>query len=81
MEHSNNPYDPNNPYPPQDDKLGTPLTIVSFCLPIVGAILYFVHRTKSPAKAKTACYAALAGFAVGIVLQLIMYGTGMSGRY
>lgn len=59
------------PEPQPEEKLGTPLTIVSFCFPIVGAILYFVNKDKAPAKAKTACYAALAGFGVGLVVRLI----------
>ena len=56
---------------PQEEKLGLPLTIVSFCFPIVGAILFFVNKSKSPAKANTACYAALAGLAVGIVIRVL----------
>jgi hypothetical protein len=56
---------------PQEEKLGLPLTIVSFCFPIVGAILFFVNKGKSPAKANTACYAAVAGLAVGILLRVI----------
>ena len=52
------------------EELGIPLTIVSFCFPIVGAILYFVHKGKSPDKANTACYAALAGLAVGILIRV-----------
>ncbi|MFL5746100.1 MAG: hypothetical protein ACJ751_15605 [Niastella sp.] len=56
---------------PQEEKLGLPLTIVSFCFPIVGAILFFVNKSKSPAKANTACYAALAGLGVGIVIRVL----------
>ena len=56
---------------PQEEKLGVPLTIVSFCFPIVGAILFFVNKSKSPAKANTACYAALAGLAVGIIIRVL----------
>jgi zinc transporter ZupT len=52
------------------EELGIPLTIVSFCFPIVGAILYFVHKGKSPEKATTACYAALAGLVVGILIRV-----------
>lgn len=56
---------------PQEEKLGIPLTIVSFCFPIVGAILFFVNKSKSPAKANTACYAALAGLGAGILIRVI----------
>lgn len=55
---------------PKDDELGIPLTIVSFCIPLVGAILYFVHKDKSRQKANTACYAALAGLAIGIIIRV-----------
>ena len=54
-----------------EEKLGTPLTVVSFCFPIVGAILYFVHKGKNPGKANTACYAALAGLVLGILVRII----------
>ncbi|MBP6722457.1 MAG: hypothetical protein KA239_09050 [Bacteroidia bacterium] len=54
------------------EELGIPLTIVSFCLPIVGLILYFVNKDKAPAKAKTAGIAALVGFGLGIVSQIVM---------
>ena len=53
------------------EELGIPLTIVSFCFPIVGAVLYFVYKGKSPDKANTACYAALAGFVLGILIRLV----------
>jgi len=56
---------------PQEEKLGLPLTVVSFCFPIVGAILYFVNKDKAKAKANTACYAALAGAAVSLILRVI----------
>lgn len=52
-------------------ELGIPLTIVSFCFPIVGAILFFVYKGKTPEKANTACYAALAGLVVGLLIRVI----------
>lgn len=54
----------------QKEELGLPLTIVSFCFPIIGAILYFVHKGKSPEKANTACYAALGGLVLGIIIRV-----------
>ena len=45
--------------------------VVSFCFPIVGGILYFVHMNKSPQKAKDACNMALWGIGVGIVLNIL----------
>ena len=53
-----------------DDSVG-PLGIVLFCLPLVGAIMYFVWKDDKPKKAKTACYLALGGTVLGIVLQVI----------
>ncbi len=66
---------PNN----EQDELGMGLKVLSFCIPLAGAIIYFVKKDKEPNSAKTACYAALIGIGVGIVLQVIMYLTGMSG--
>ncbi|WP_194767252.1 hypothetical protein [Tamlana sp. I1] len=53
------------------DQLSTILRILSFLMPIVGAIIYFVNKNDHPAKAKSACHAALWGFGVGIVIQII----------
>ena len=49
-----------------------PLGIVFFCLPLVGAIMYFVWKDDKPKKAQRACYLALGGTALGIVLQVIV---------
>ncbi len=54
------------------DKLSTPLTILSFCIPLAGAIIYFMKKDKEPASAKTACTAAVIGFVVGIVINIIV---------
>ena len=54
------------------DKLSTPLTILSFCIPLAGAIIYFMKKDKEPASAKTACMAAVIGFAVGIIINIIV---------
>lgn len=63
-----------NQHPPQqnpDDKLSTGLAIVSFCIPIVGAIIYFSDKDKMPNKAKSACHAALWGVGFGIILNIL----------
>ena len=57
--------------PSTQDKLSTPLVILSFCIPLAGAIIYFMKKDKEPASAKTACTAALIGFVVGIAINLI----------
>ncbi len=68
---------PNVNQPQDNEDLDTVMKVISFCIPIVGAVLYFVNKDKAPRKAKSACNMALIGFAVGVVLQVIMYLTGM----
>ena len=63
-------YDENNVLLEQD-KLGVGMWILSFLLPIVGIIYYFVKREESPAKAKGALIAGLSGFAVNFFWTLI----------
>ena len=48
------------------------LGVAFFCLPLVGAIMYFVWRDEQPAKAKRACTLALWGVAVGVGLRIVM---------
>ena len=61
-----------------EDELGAGLGILSFCIPIAGAVIYFSNKDTKPQKAKSACYLALAGVGVGIVLNIIgtMAGAG-----
>lgn len=47
-----------------------------FCIPLVGAILYFVKKNDEPNAAKDACTFALIGVAIGIILNV---GIGMLG--
>ena len=54
-----------------DDKLSTGLQILSFCIPIAGAIIYFSDKDKYPNKAKSACHAALWGMGIGILLNIL----------
>lgn len=54
-----------------DDKLSTGLAILSFCIPLAGAIIYFSNKDSMPNKAKSACHAALWGVGIGIVLNII----------
>ncbi len=63
-----------NQLPPQenpDDKLSTGLAILSFCIPIAGAIIYFSNKDTMPNKSKSACHAALWGVGIGIVLNIL----------
>jgi FtsH-binding integral membrane protein len=63
-----------NQLPPQenpDDKLSTGLAILSFCIPIAGAIIYFSNKDTMPNKAKSACHAALWGLGIGVALNIL----------
>jgi len=57
----------NNP----EDQLETGMKVLSFCIPLAGAIIYFTSKDKSPNKAKQACHFALYGLALGVVIQII----------
>jgi zinc-ribbon domain len=48
------------------------LGILFFCIPLVGAIMYFVWKDEKPAQAKQACTLALWGTGVGILLQVLV---------
>lgn len=54
-----------------DDSSVGALGLVFFCIPLVGAIMYFVWKGEKPEKAKKACNLALWGVAVGIILNII----------
>ena len=62
---------------PGEEKLSTALTIVSFCFPIVGAIIYFTNRKTQPKKAQSACNAALIGFLLGVILRMVTMASGL----
>ena len=47
------------------------MKVLSFCIPIAGAVIYFMNKDNAPVKAKSACTMALIGFGVGLVLQII----------
>lgn len=66
---------------PKEDKLQIGFTILSFCIPIAGAVIYFMNKDDSPKKATTACYAALAGMGIGLVLNILSGIIGASSGY
>ncbi len=66
---NNDPID-RNPYGNNED-LSTILKVVSFCIPLVGGILWFVKKDDEPVAAKSAGKLALFGLALGIILQII----------
>lgn len=57
-----------------NDEPSVGLGILSFLFPLIGWILYFVHRDKSPIKAKACSKWAWIGFGVSFVLNLIALG-------
>ncbi len=54
-----------------NESLDGAVQVVSFCMPLVGGILWLVHKNSAPQKSKDACNAALWGFGVGIVIQIL----------
>lgn len=64
---------PNGNQPQDNQDLETAMKVLSFCIPLAGAILYFVNKDKAPVKAKSACNMALYGFALGVVINIIYY--------
>lgn len=67
---------PNVNQPQDNEDLDTVLKVVSFCIPLVGAVLYFINKDKAPRKAKSACNMALIGVGVVVVLNIISYLMG-----
>ncbi|WP_027385888.1 hypothetical protein [Chryseobacterium gregarium] len=47
------------------------LKILSFCIPLAGAIIYFVKKDKEPVAAKSACNLALIGLGVNVALTIV----------
>ena len=59
------------------DKLSTILIILSFCIPLAGVIIWAMKKSNEPQSAKTACYAALAGFGLGVIINIIFAIAGI----
>lgn len=55
-----------------EDKLSTGLAILSFCIPIAGAVIYFSNKNTMPNKAKSACHIALFSFILGIIINILV---------
>ena len=55
----------------QNDKLNLLSQIISFLIPLVGAIIYFINKDKHPERAKKACNLALWGIGFGVVIKII----------
>lgn len=72
MEENNQLPNQETPQVNPEEGLHPGLIALSFCIPLAGAVLYFMNKDKAPKKAQTACYAALAGFGIGLVLNIVM---------
>ena len=58
--------------PGEDDNLHMGLRVLSFCIPLAGAIIYFTtDRERYPNKAQQACYAALWGMGLSLLLNIL----------
>ena len=53
------------------DKPSIPLDILSFLIPIVGLVLYFVKKGEYPNSAKAYLICAICGFCLGFIFSLI----------
>ena len=55
-----------------NESLDGGVKVLSFCFPIVGIVLYFVHQNSAPQKSTDACHMALWGFGLGIVINILV---------
>ncbi len=62
--------DANTPHGSNQD-LSTILKVVSFCIPLVGGILWLIKRNDEPVAAASAGKLALIGLVVGVVLNVV----------
>ncbi|EFK57882.1 hypothetical protein ACR78F_08700 [Sphingobacterium spiritivorum] len=75
-----NPNQFNNPFNQQNQEdLSTGLKVLSFCIPLFGAIYYFIKKDEAPVQAKSACKFAIYGVVVGIILNIISMVLGGLG--
>ena len=54
-----------------EDELHMGLRVLSFCIPIAGAVIYFTTNDRFPNKKKQACTAALWGIGINLVLRVL----------
>ena len=55
----------------KNEPLDGGIKVLAFCVPLVGGILWLVHKNSAPQKSKDACSAALWGIGFGIVLNIL----------
>ena len=56
----------------EDEKLSLGMRILSFLIPIVGIVYYFVKKSETPQKAKDALIWGLSGFAVAVITEFVV---------
>lgn len=54
----------------KEEDLAVGYQVLSFCFPIIGAIIWLVNIKSSPKKASTACTAALIGVGLSLLLNI-----------
>lgn len=54
----------------KEEDLAVGYQVLSFCFPIIGAIIWLVNIKSSPKKASTACTAALIGIGLSLLLNI-----------
>ena len=54
-----------------EEPLDGVVKVISFCIPLVGGILYFVHKSSAPQKSKDACNMALYGIGFSFLMNII----------
>lgn len=71
--YNNNAYNNNTPQPNsngEEDKPSIGFNILGFLIPLVGFILFFVWKDKTPNKAKTLLSWSVGGFILGLIYAL-----------
>ena len=56
--------------------LSTILKVVSFCIPLVGGILWFMKKDEEPVAASSAGKFALFGIALGVIINVLSIVAG-----
>ena len=56
----------------KEDKTNILLAILSFLIPIVGLILFFVKKNETPNAAKNYLWCCIAGFVLGLILNYVV---------
>lgn len=62
----------NNVVEKNDDKSNVGLNILSFFVPLIGVILYFLLKKEQPVKAKNCCKSAIIGVVVFVILCIVL---------